>query len=70
MKATKTIKCGNRTCSERRVHHEFPNVKRKHRTIEVPNNYNGRTFCSLECKVYQHGAEKEFPIPPDELDGS
>lgn len=45
----KQIPCGNPTCSERRIHHEDQDTMRPHRMVEVSDDYNGLSFCSITC---------------------
>ena len=45
----KKIPCGNPSCDQRRIHHEYQDIKRPHRMIEVPDDFVGKTFCSITC---------------------
>ena len=45
----KTIPCGNPSCSERRIHHERPDEMRPQQQCEVPDDYQGLSFCSISC---------------------
>ena len=46
------VKCAYKKCGGRRIHNENPEVTRKHQTIEVPEGFKGRAYCSIECMAY------------------
>lgn len=45
----KKILCGNPDCDKRRIHFEHQDTMRPHQEIEVPDNYMGKSFCSITC---------------------
>ncbi len=45
----KKISCGNPECCKRRIHHERQDEMRPQQTVEVPDDYNGKNFCSITC---------------------
>ena len=45
----KKIPCGNPECCKRRIHHERQDEMRPQQTVEVPDDYNGKSFCSITC---------------------
>lgn len=45
----KKIPCGNSNCSHRRTHWSTPDIMREHKEIEVPDDFVGKTFCSITC---------------------
>jgi len=49
---TKKVPCSYKGCSDRRPHYERPHEKRLHRMIEVPEDFSGDAYCSIECQVY------------------
>jgi hypothetical protein len=48
----KKIPCSYDGCSNRRIHHERPDEMRPHRMIEVPDDFEGNAYCSIECQMY------------------
>lgn len=48
---TKTVPCAGLGCADRRAHFES-DEPRGTQMVEVPADYNGRAFCSIECSVY------------------
>ncbi len=53
------VPCSGPNCGERRVHHEQPDTPRGTQMVEVPTTYHGPVFCSMECKAYYDGVQKE-----------
>lgn len=47
----KKIPCSNPVCENRRPHHESEEDTRPHRMVEVPDDYTGKSFCSLSCAI-------------------
>ncbi len=45
----KKVSCSNPNCCERRIHYEYQDDMRTHRMVEVPEDYNGKSFCSITC---------------------
>ena len=45
----KKIPCSGPVCDQRRIHHEEPDVMRPRQTVEVPDDYEGKAFCSYTC---------------------
>ena len=45
----KQIPCGNPDCGERRINWDNQDEKRGTRMIEVPDDFVGKTFCSITC---------------------
>jgi hypothetical protein len=45
----KKIPCGNPECCKRRIHHERQDEMREQQIVEVPDDYNGKSFCSITC---------------------
>ncbi len=45
----KMIECGNKRCCNRRSHWERQDEMRPQQTIEVPDDYEGKSFCSFTC---------------------
>lgn len=51
----KKVKCGYDECSNRRIHWQQPYKMRKHRMVEVPDDFDPKVqklFCSFECACY------------------
>ena len=45
----KKIPCGNPTCNLRREHFTRQDEMRQHKMVEVPDDYEGKSFCSITC---------------------
>lgn len=45
----KKIPCGNPECCMRRIHHERQDEMRPQQMVEVPEDYMGKSFCSITC---------------------
>ena len=54
----KKVLCSNPSCAGRRAHYERPEVNRRHQMVEVPETFEGRAFCSIECRVYYEGYQR------------
>jgi hypothetical protein len=48
----KKVPCAWEGCSNRRPHWSEPYKRRQHRMIEVPADYEGKAYCSIECQMY------------------
>ena len=46
------IPCSCPTCGDRRTHYENPEPRGKPVMIEVPDDFQGFAYCSIECKCY------------------
>ena len=57
------VPCNFYGCSGRRNHHESdsPESGRPHRTVEIPDDFRGKVFCSLECQMYYEGTKNTIP---------
>jgi hypothetical protein len=60
MLKSKMIKreCDGPGCGDRRVHWERPYNPRGAIMVEVPEDYQGKVFCSIECQVYYDASNK------------
>lgn len=47
----KKVPCANKDCSERRLHWCYPDKNRPHQMVEVPDDYEGKAYCSLTCQA-------------------
>jgi len=45
----KSVLCDSPDCDKVREHHENPYELRARRSISVPDDYEGKAFCSIEC---------------------
>lgn len=48
----KMVPCGNPSCNERRINWDRQDEMRSHQMCEVPEDYNGKAFCSFTCACY------------------
>lgn len=48
----KKVPCSYVDCGSRRKHWEDPEPRGYRRMIEVPEDFNGPAYCSIECQVY------------------
>lgn len=48
----KKVQCACFGCENRRRSHDDPYTPRGPQYIKVPDDYQGRAFCSIECSVY------------------
>ena len=55
----KKIKCSGPGCENKRVHHERPDTPRGPQYLDVPEDYYGKAFCSIECQMYWDGTNKK-----------
>ena len=54
------VACNYPGCSDRRVHYQQPDTRRKHQMVEVPEDHRGPAYCSIECMLYHEAVlEKE-----------
>ena len=60
---TKFVICSGPNCDKKRIHWENPETPRGPQYIEVPIDYDGPAFCSLECKMYYDARKKQNDIP-------
>jgi len=51
-KQLKKVKCSYPNCYERRIHFQKPFTNRPHQTVDVPEDYEGNAYCSIECMMY------------------
>ena len=58
-KSMKRVKCPAPGCAGKRIHHERPDTPRGPQYNDVPDDYYGLTFCSLECQMYWNGTNKK-----------
>lgn len=58
----KQIECSGPYCPQRRIHYEDPFTPRGPQFIEVPDDYEGKAYCSIECAMYD-GCFKKDPKP-------
>ena len=50
---TKMIECSYEKCGERRLHWSSPETPQgERRKIEMPADYEGPVYCSIECAAY------------------
>ena len=54
----KKVPCSCETCDQRRAHYETPEVMRQRVMVDVPDDYNGPAFCSIECAAYSGMLDK------------
>jgi hypothetical protein len=47
----KKVLCAYEGCSNRRIHFES-DKKRPQQTVEVPDDFEGKAYCSIECACY------------------
>ena len=52
----KKLPCSGSGCSNRRKHYESMDP-RGIIYVEVPDEYEGKAFCSIECRVYYNAAQ-------------
>jgi hypothetical protein len=55
----KKVPCACKTCCNRRSHHESDGDGRPQQTVEVPDNFIGKAYCSIECMLYDEHDEGE-----------
>jgi hypothetical protein len=58
----KYLPCAGPGCASRRLHYEKPDTPRGSQWVEVPDEYEGNAFCSIECWSYfkesvKHGTQ-------------
>jgi hypothetical protein len=63
MNQTKFVACQGPGCSGRRAHFARPDTPRNVRMIEVPQDFSGRAFCSIECACYAGAYSVKRPEP-------
>lgn len=60
----KLISCCCKTCQNRRKHYEEHDVNRYQQLVEVPDDFIGRAYCSIECMLYDEHDRKETKDNP------
>lgn len=45
----KKVPCSYHKCGEYRVHYERPDEQRGQQMVEVPDNHEGKAYCSIAC---------------------
>jgi hypothetical protein len=46
------VECSGPGCGDRRAHRERPFEPRDVRFVEVPEDFVGKAYCSIECAAY------------------
>lgn len=49
------VACSYVNCGDRRIHWEKPDVPRGPQHFEIPDDYVGPAYCSIECAYYDEG---------------
>jgi hypothetical protein len=55
--AMKAVPCSYADCGKRRIHWCEPETERGTQTVNVPIDYHGPAYCSIECACYAGAAE-------------
>lgn len=59
----KKVPCNGPGCETRRIHYESPETPRGIVLVEVPDEYEGNAFCSIECYSYYKTTNASKTLP-------